>query len=125
MLQTAQFCVVKILLDTRSQQTFISDRVVNELQLKLLSQVDMRVSAFLNTEESNMKLNEYEIVVKPLHTDERKAITAFGILKTCTDIKRQSCRFAVEKYGFLQNIQLANQEDSEILVHTGNLFLEK
>ena len=65
MLQTAQFCVVKILLDTRSQQTFISDRVINELKLKPLSQVDMRVSKFLNTEESNMTLNEYEIVVKP------------------------------------------------------------
>ena len=65
MLQTAQFCVVKILLDTRSQQTFMSDRVINELKLKPLSQVDMRVSKFLNTEESNMTLNEYEIVVKP------------------------------------------------------------
>ena len=65
MLQTAQFCIVKILLDTRSQQTFISDRVINELKLKPLSQVDMRVSKFLNTEESNMTLNEYEIVVKP------------------------------------------------------------
>ena len=43
----------------------MSDRVINELKLKPLSQVDMRVSKFLNTEESNMTLNEYEIVVKP------------------------------------------------------------
>ena len=47
-----QFCVVNILLNTGSQQTFISDRVVNELKLKPLRKVDMGVSAFLNTKES-------------------------------------------------------------------------
>ena len=109
-----QFCVVNILLDTGSQQTFISDRVVNELKLKPLRKVGMRIIAFLNTKESKMKLNnEYEIVVKSLYTNERKAITALGVPKICTDIKKQSCRFAVEKYGFLQNLQLANQWYSE------------
>ena len=95
-----QFCVVNILLDTGSQQTFISDRVVNELKLKPLRKVDMGFSAFLNTKESQMKLNEYEIVVKSLCTDERKVITAVGVPKICTDIKKQSYRFPVEKYGF-------------------------
>ena len=73
----------------------------------------MVVSAFLNTKESKMKLNEYEIVVKSLYTDERKVITALGAPKICTDIKKQSYRFATEKYGFLQNLQSANQEHSE------------
>ena len=41
-----QFCVVNILLDTGSQQTFMSDRVVNELKLKPLRKDDMGVSAF-------------------------------------------------------------------------------
>ena len=44
-----QFCVVNVLLDAGSQQTFISDRVINELKLKPLRKVDMRVSTFLNT----------------------------------------------------------------------------
>ena len=65
----------------------------------------MGVSAFLNKKESKMKLNEYEIV-KSLYTDERKVTTALGVPKICTDIKKQSNRFAVEKYGFLQNLQL-------------------
>ena len=108
-----QFCVVNISLDTGSQRTFISGRAVNELKLKSLRKVDMVVSAFLNTKESKMKLNEYEIVVKSLYTDERKVITALGVPKICTDIKKQSYRFATEKYGFLQNLQSANQEHSE------------
>ena len=60
-----------------------------------------------------MKLNKYEIVVKSLCTHERKVITALEVSKICTDIKKQSYRFAVKKYGFLQNLQLANQGHSE------------
>ena len=107
-----QFYVVNILLDTGSQQTFILDRVVNELKLKPLRKVDMGVSTILNIKESKMKLNEYETVVKSLYNDERNVITALGVPKICTDIKKQLYRFAVEKYGFLQNLQLANQGHS-------------
>ena len=71
-----QFCVVNVLFDTGSQQTFISDRLAKELKLAPLRQIDMEVSAFLNTEESHMKLSEYEIVVKSICNDQRRVITA-------------------------------------------------
>ena len=51
-----QFCVI-VLFDTGSQQTFISDRLVKELKLAPLGQIDMKVSVFLNT-DYNMKLSE-------------------------------------------------------------------
>ena len=54
-----QFCVVNVLLRAGSQQTFISDWLVKELKLAPLRQIDMKVSAFLNTEESNLQLSEY------------------------------------------------------------------
>ena len=59
-----------------------------------------------------MKLNEYEMLLS-LYIRIRKFITALGVPKICTDIKKQLYRFAVEKYGFLQNLQLANQGHSE------------
>ena len=61
-----QFCVVNVLFDTGSQQTFISDRLVKELKLAPLR----------NTEESNLKLSEYEIVVKSICNDQRRVIKA-------------------------------------------------
>ena len=85
-----QFCVVNVLFDTGSQQTFISDRLVKELKLAPLRQIDMEVSAFLNTEESNMKLSENEIVVKSVCNDQRKVITALGVPKICSELKNQS-----------------------------------
>ena len=85
-----QFCVVNVLFDTGSQQTFISDRLVNELKLAPLRQIDMEVSAFLNTKESNMKLSENEIVAKSVCNDQRKVITALGVPKICSELKNQS-----------------------------------
>ena len=104
-----QFCVVNVLLGAGSQQTFISDWLVKELKLAPLRQIDMKVSAFLNTEESNLQLSEYEIVVKSTTNDQRKVITALGVPKICSELKNQSYQVAVEKYSFLQNLQLANQ----------------
>ena len=108
-----QFCVVNILLDTGSQQTFMSDRVVNELKLKPLRKDDMGVSAFFEYKRIKDEMEWIWNVIKSLFTDERKVITALGVPKICTDIKKQLHRFAVEKYGFLQNLQLANQGHSE------------
>ena len=95
-----QFCIVNTLLYTGSQQTFTSDWVVNELKFKPLHQVHMRVSEFLNTKKSNMKLSKYEIVVKSLRTDEENVITALGVSKICTDIRKQLYRFAWEIWVF-------------------------
>ena len=69
----------------------------------------MEVSAFLNTEESNLKPSKYEIVVKSICNDQRRVITALGVPKICSELKNQSYRIAVKKYSFLQNLQLANQ----------------
>ena len=85
-----QFYVVNVLFDTGSQQSFIPDRLVKKLKLAPLRQIDMEVSAFLNTEESNMKLSENEIVAKSVCNDQRKVITALGVPKICSELKNQS-----------------------------------
>ena len=69
----------------------------------------MEVSEFLNTEEPNMKLSEYEIVVRSVRNDQRRVIMALGVPKNCSELKNQLCRIATKKYSFLQNLQLANQ----------------
>ena len=76
-----------------------------------------------------MKLSEYEIVVKSICNGQRRVITAFGVPKICSELKNQSDRIAVEKYSFLQNLQLANQahlDNTNIEpIHIGNLLPAK
>ena len=68
----------------------------------------MEVSEFLNAEEPNMKLSEYEIVVKSVCNDQGRVIMALGA-PNCSELNNQLYRIAIKKYSFLQNIQLANQ----------------
>ena len=69
----------------------------------------MKASAFLNTEESNITLSEYEIVAKSVRNNQKRATIALGVPKICSELKNWSYRIAVEKYSFLRNLQLANQ----------------
>ena len=68
----------------------------------------MEVSEFLNAEEPNMKLSEYEIAVKSVRNDQGRVIKALGAPK-CSELNNELCRIAIKKYSFLQNLQLANQ----------------
>ena len=93
-----QFCLINVLFNTGSQQTFLSDRLVKKLKLAPLCQIDMEV--FKLTEESDMNLSEYEIVAKYICNDQRRDITASGVPKICNELKNQSFLIAVEKYSF-------------------------
>ena len=55
----------------------------------------MEVGAFLNTEESNMKLSKYEIVVKSVCNDQRRVITALVLPKIYSELKNHSNLIAV------------------------------
>ena len=66
----------------------------------------MEVSELLNTKESNMKISEYEIVVKSVRNDQRRVIMALG---APSQLKNQLYRIAIKKYSFLANLQSANQ----------------
>ena len=69
----------------------------------------MEVSELLNTEESNMKISQYEIVAKSVRNDQRRVIMALGTPRNCSQLKNQLYRIATKKYSFLQNLLLANQ----------------
>ena len=66
----------------------------------------MEVRELLSTKESNMKISEYEIVVKSVRNDQRRVIMALG---APSQLKNQLYRIAIKKYSFLANLQLANQ----------------
>ena len=72
-----QCCAVKILLDPGSQQTFITQRVVKELKLKPLCELNIGVRGFLSHREGEMKLKQYEIRLLPMSSKENHLIKKF------------------------------------------------
>ena len=56
---------IVILLDSCSQQSFISQRIVKILQLAPIREMNMTIKAFGNSRGKNMRLKEYQVVLKP------------------------------------------------------------
>ena len=46
-----QVCAIKVLLDTESQQTFIMHRLVGELKLEPVREINMEIISFLSKKE--------------------------------------------------------------------------
>ena len=49
----------KLLLDPGSQQTFLTERITNTLDLKPLCSVNMEINGFLSKKEVEMSLREH------------------------------------------------------------------
>ena len=92
-----QVCAIKSLLDAGSQQTFITQRVVDELKLKLLREINKKVSSFLSKKEGVMKLKEYELNVKNMDSSSGKLIKCLCVSEICPNIKGQSVNQELKK----------------------------
>ena len=90
-------CAIKLLLDVGSQQTFITQRVVDELTLKPLREINMEVSSFLSKKEGVMKLKEYQLNVKNMDSSSGKLIKCLCLQKICPNIKGQSVKQELKK----------------------------
>ena len=93
MLQTANTLVTdknetqvratKLLLDAESQQTFFIHRLVDELNLKPVREINMEVSSFLSKNQRLMKLKEYELNIKNMDSSGSKLIKCLYMPKIC------------------------------------------
>ena len=63
---------IKIIFDSCSQQTYITENVVKSLKLKPIRKVKMSIKSFGNTIGQVKTLSEYEVCVKP--TDKSSTI---------------------------------------------------
>ena len=102
-----------MLLDAGSQQTFITQRVVDELKLKPLREINMEVSSFLSKKEGVMKLKEYELNVKNMDSSSGKLIKCSCVPKKCPNIKGQSVKQELKKRHFIKTLKLADSITSK------------
>ena len=103
-----QCCILKILLDPGSQQTFITQRIIDELKLKPLRELNMGVSGFLSHRAGEMKLKEYEIRLLPMNSKENHLIKVLSVPRICSKIKGQNLNCVLKKLNFIRDFPLAN-----------------
>ena len=66
--------VAKVLFDSCSQQTYISEKVVRKLNLMVLQEIHVGVKAYGSEKEKAMKLKEHEICLQSIY-DNRDTVT--------------------------------------------------
>ena len=103
---------VKILLDSCSQQTYVSQKVVKNLELNPIREVSMNIKAFGSNEGKDMLLKEYQIVLKPKNKSSSMYMKALAIPSICAPISGQNLKLAMEQNEFLNNLNLADNGDN-------------
>ena len=69
---------VKLLLDPGSQQTFISEELAKELNLKPIREVPVDINTFMSNHKRTKKFKEYEIIIIKTHVRELKLSDAIS-----------------------------------------------
>ena len=101
-----QVVVVKALFDLRSQQTYISNRLVKILNLKALRDISMMVRTFCS-EAKNLHVKEYEIKIQLLN-GEVLPIKVIVVPKICEKMRDQIVQKAVKVHPFIKQRRLAD-----------------
>ena len=98
---------IKALLDSCSQQTYITQNLVNHLNLQPIRELNMKVKAFGNEEGKNMRLKEYQVVIKPIDMCNSIYVKAIAVPNICAPVKS-----AVIEHRFLGTLKLADKGNS-------------
>ena len=103
-----QVCAIKVLLDTGSQQTFIMHRLVGELKLEPVREINMEIISFSSKKERVMKVKEYELNIKNMDSSSSKIIKCLCVPKVCPNIKGKSVKQELKKHDFIKTLKLAD-----------------
>lgn len=117
---------VKVLMDSGSQRTYLSERVVEYLKLKPVNSQNIVIKTFGNNSDEPKKNNEYEFCVQGFG-GEKVCLKGFGVPIICSPLNGQRINVVRAQFSFLKNINLADKGagNSEIDVLTGSDFYWK
>ena len=87
---------VKILLDSGSQQIFISEELAKELNLKPAREVQADINTFMSNHKPTTKFKGYEIIVRAISSNKKLFLKVLGTPTICNTIKGQNIDLAVE-----------------------------
>ena len=99
---------VKILLDSGSQQTLISEELAKELNLKPVREVPVDINTFMSNHKRTTEFKEYEIIVRAISSNKKLFLKVLGTPTICNTIKGQNIDLAVEQTEFVKGLQLAD-----------------
>ena len=101
--------LTKTLCDPASQQSYVTESVVNKLGLLPVRTINVNIKAFGDTKSQVKNLKEYQVVVvKPYGKETSVYINVLAVPNICTNINNQLINDAVTNHPFLSSLKLAD-----------------
>ena len=102
-------CPIKILLDTGSQRTYISERIVRKLQLQPYRSQEMTVKAFGEVEGKCSIFNEYQFCVRNPKRECNLYLSGFAVKHICSPLVEQKIEMVEKLYPMLEELDLSDE----------------
>ena len=101
---------VKVLLDRRSQKTYLSDTVRDFLQLDTISKQNVQIKTFGNTKGQLKESGEFKFVLGGWNGNGLQIyLSGFSVTVVCGSVNGQKVKFAKSNYPVLKNLKLADE----------------
>ena len=105
-------CNTRILFDTGSQRSFITENVRKRLRLKTVHTEKSSISVFGHSKESRLEnLDVVEFTIKHRDENSYSVVEALAYPLICSDIKSQLVSAAKKQYDHISRLTLADFED--------------
>ncbi|XP_066923450.1 uncharacterized protein [Clytia hemisphaerica] len=98
---------VRVLFDSGAQQTYITEKVVKDLNLSPIRKVNMCVKTFGSSKEKISSVKEYELSLKG---DSTVKIKAFAVPTICAPVSGQDIGTVLEEFPHLKQYTLAEND---------------
>ena len=104
---------VRILFDSCSQRTHVSNKIVEKLALKPISRQTVTVKTFGKENGQTLNVSEYEFCLKTLNNEMNVYVKALGVNSICDTISGQFVNLAKLQHPFLNQLKLADRGNFE------------
>ena len=116
-------CNTRILFDTGSQRSFITENVRKRLRLKTVRTEKISISVFGGSKECRLEsLDVVEFKIKHRFENSYSVVEALVYPVICSDIKGQLVSVAKEQYDHISRLTLADFEDQNECFPVGVLI---
>ena len=115
---------VKILFDSGSQRTYLSERLVKQLNLKPINKQTLNVKTFGDDSEKTMDLNEYSFCIRNFDGDCSNYLRGLAVPLICAPLSGQCIEVVRDQFPMLKSLNLADKGrgESEIDILVGADF---
>ena len=99
---------LRVILDSGSQRSYISEKARNYLQLSPVKHEDISIKVFGSNESNDTRCDVVKVGLGARHSEFETEVSALVVPTICSPLQGQTVRWAKKTYAHLKNLNLAD-----------------